>query len=55
MSRVPILQVVGIWFYEEEEADKVESLLHRILAAYPEAQSSTDVAHEQVLLHSYIT
>ncbi|BDA51353.1 probable mRNA-decapping enzyme 1B at N-terminal half [Coccomyxa sp. Obi] len=40
-------EVVGIWFYEEEEADKVESLLHRILEAYPTAEDPTDGAHEQ--------
>jgi hypothetical protein len=28
---------MGIWFYEEAEADKVETLLQRILAAYPSA------------------
>ena len=27
-------QVVGIWFYEADEADKVEHLLHQVTAAH---------------------
>lgn len=40
---------MGIWFYEEDEADKVETLLHRILAAYP-TTSTAPSGHEQVCI-----
>jgi len=43
------MQVVGIWFYEEDEADKVETLLHRILAAYP-TTSTASSTHELVCI-----
>jgi hypothetical protein len=38
--------VVGIWFYEEEEADKVETLLQRILAGHPSAVAAAPSAEQ---------
>ncbi len=45
-------QVVGIWFYEEAEADKVETLLQRILAAHPSADAQPVQARELKFLLS---
>ncbi|KAK9902790.1 hypothetical protein WJX75_006055 [Coccomyxa subellipsoidea] len=47
-------EVVGIWFYEEEEADKVEALLHQILASYPGSPSAPqqEVPEQAAASHS---
>ena len=40
-----IPQVVGIWFYEAEEADKVEALLGQVTAAHAAAHAQWQVRH----------
>lgn len=43
------LQVIGVWFYEEEEARKVAMLLHRITEQYRAAGSSGTTTSEVCL------
>lgn len=40
---------MGIWFYEEEEADKVEAVLHQVLASYPGSPSAPQQVRAMVV------
>ncbi len=42
-------QVVGIWFYEAEEADKVEALLNHVTAAHAAARAQWQVSARSVI------
>ncbi len=55
-SSTPIrAQVIGVWFYDVAEADKIQVLLNKIIATFPSSrQRETPKVHALSCMHTFV-